>query len=342
MTANDVTVFAPGRVNLIGDHTDYAGGLALPCAIDLGLTISGHRTDDRIELRSESMEGVTSFDLGTRTDISSLEPRWGRYVAAVVEELGSTSGFIGDVGSTLPAGAGLSSSAAFEIAIALALGFSGSPMQLALLGQRAELRAVGVPCGLLDQLSIVFGRAEYAMVVDFTDNAIEHVPFPEGLDIWIVHSGQERQLVDSAYAERRASCELATSRIGPLSTASADDLSTLDGELLRRARHVSTECERVRQAALALRSGDPARVGRLMVESHASLRDDFDVSTSVLDQLVERLTTIPGVFGARLTGAGFGGCVVALCERGAVDDPTAISGRGWIVRPSDGARTLTA
>jgi galactokinase len=114
----------------------------------------------------------------------------------------------------------------------------------------------------------------------------------------------------------------------------------LDGELLRRARHVSTECERVRQAAIALQSNDPIHVGQLMIESHASLRDDFDVSTSVLDQLVDQLVALPGVFGARLTGAGFGGCVVALCERGAVADPNAISGRGWIVRPSDGARRV--
>ena len=340
MTMTETTVFAPGRVNLIGDHTDYAGGLALPCAIDLGITIRGQQNHELIELRSDSMEGLASFDLGTSIDIRSFEPFWGRYVAAVVEESGWTTGFIGDISSTLPTGAGLSSSAAFEIALALALGFSGSPMDLALLGQRAELRAVGVPCGLLDQLSIVFGRAGHAMVIDFAENAIDYVPFPEELDIWILHSGQERQLADSAYAERRASCELAAQRIGPLATASARDIAMLDGELLRRARHVSTECERVRQAAIALQSNNPIHVGQLMIESHASLRDDFDVSTSVLDQLVDQLVALPGVFGARLTGAGFGGCVVALCERGAVDDPNAISGRGWIVRPSDGARRV--
>ncbi|MEI7623292.1 MAG: galactokinase family protein, partial [Actinomycetes bacterium] len=249
MTMTETTVFAPGRVNLIGDHTDYAGGLALPCAIDLGITIHGQQNHELIELRSESLDGLTSFDLGTSIDIGSLEPFWGRYVAAVVAESDWTTGFIGDISSTLPTGAGLSSSAAFEIALALALGFSGSPMELALLGQRAELRAVGVPCGLLDQLSIVFGRAGHAMVIDFAENAIDYVPFPEELDIWIVHSGQERQLADSAYAQRRASCELAAQRIGPLATASARDIATLDGELRRRARHVSTECERVRQAA---------------------------------------------------------------------------------------------
>ena len=334
----NVEVFAPGRVNLIGDHTDYAGGLALPCAIDLGLTISGHRNHGQIELRSQAMGGVTHLDLGASTDLDSLEPRWGRYVAAVAQELGSTDGFVGEIGSNLPAGAGLSSSAALEIALALALGFSGSPMDLALLGQRAELRAVGVPCGLLDQLSIVFAQAGHAMVIDFADDTIDQVTFPDDLDIWIVHSGQERHLADSAYAARRTSCEVAADRIGPLSRASAGEIGTLDGELLRRARHVSTECERVRQAALALQSKDPIAMGQLMLESHASLRDDFDVSTPVLDGLVERLATTPGVFGARLTGAGFGGCVVALCERGAVADPNALSGRGWIVHPSDGAR----
>jgi len=187
-------------------------------------------------------------------------------------------------------------------------------------------------------LSIVFGRAGNAMVIDFADNAIEHVPFPDDIDIVIVHSGQERQLADSDYAERRASCERAARQIGPLAHASLADVATLDADLQRRARHVTTECERVRNAASALRTNDPDTVGELMTQSHASLSDDFNVSTKVLDDLVDRLVSLPGVYGARLTGAGFGGCVVALCERGAITDPTALTGQGWIVHPSDGAR----
>lgn len=341
MTGTAFTVHAPGRVNLIGDHTDYAGGLALPCAIDLGITISGTHQQGRVELRSDALADIVAFDLDAASNIASIQPQWGRYIAAVAQELKSAHGFTASVISTLPPGAGLSSSAALEIASALSFGFTGSAMDLALVGQRAELRAVGVPCGLLDQLSIVFGRTGHAMVINFTDNAIEHVAFPDDLDIVVLHSGQERELADSQYAERRAMCELAAERIGPLASASTTDINSLTGDVQRRARHVASECERVRHAAVALRDNDPTTVGQLMTQSHASLRDDFDVSTSVLDELVERLNSTPGVYGSRLTGAGFGGCVVALSERGAISDPNAISGRGWIVRPSDGARRMT-
>ena len=341
MNGQTFTVHAPGRVNLIGDHTDYAGGLALPCAIDLGITMSGAHVQGQVELRSDALSGVVAFDLDATLDVAAIEPRWGRYIAAVAAEVNATQGFIASVSSSLPTGAGLSSSAALEIAAALSFGFAESPMELALLGQRAELRAVGVPCGLLDQLSIVFGRAGHAMVIDFAENAIEHVAFPDDLDIVVLHSGQERQVADSQYAERRASCELAAARIGPLTTATSAEINTLDGDIQRRARHVASECERVRQAAFALRNNDPITVGQLMTQSHASLRDDFDVSTPLLDELVEALNATPGVYGARLTGAGFGGCVVALCERGAITDPTALTGQGWIVHPSDGARRHT-
>jgi len=338
MNGQTFTVHAPGRVNLIGDHTDYAGGLGLPCAIDLGISISGTHEQGFVQLSSDALADTVTLDLDSACNISSIEPRWGRYIAAVAAEVNATQGFIASMSSTLPTGAGLSSSAALEIAAALSFGFAGSPMELALLGQRAELRAVGVPCGLLDQLSIVFGRAGNAMVIDFADNTIEHVTFPDDLDIVIVHSGQERQLADSEYAERRASCERAAKQIGPLAHASLTDVATLDADLQRRARHVTTECERVRNAASALRTNDPDTVGELMTQSHESLRDDFNVSTKVLDDLVDRLVTLPGVYGARLTGAGFGGCVVALCDRGAITDPTALTGQGWIVHPSDGAR----
>lgn len=341
MTNSRFTVHAPGRVNLIGDHTDYAGGLSLPCAIDLGVTITGIHQPDFVELRSDALEGNVAFSLSAELDSASIEPHWGRYVAAVAREVRPPQGLVATITSTLPTGAGLSSSAALEIALALAMKFTGSPMDLARLSQRAELAAVGVPCGLLDQLSIVFGRAGHAMVVDFADNAIEHVAFPENLDIVVLHSGQERQLADSHYAERRASCELAAARIGPLANATRADIDTLEGDLQRRARHVTSECERVRQTAVALRDNDPTTIGQLMTQSHASLRDDFDVSTPLLDELVETLNAISGVYGSRLTGAGFGGCVVALCERNAISDPTTITGRGWIVHPADGARRLT-
>ena len=337
---SSIGVFAPGRVNLIGDHTDYAGGLALPCAIDLGISIDGRRTPGHIDLDSTSLPGAVSFPTDSPPAIDTFEPRWGRHVAAVARELGEPAGLTGSIDSTLPVGAGLSSSAALDVALALALGHSGTPMDLARLAQRAETAAVGVPCGLLDQLSVVFGRAGHGLLTDFHEDEIEPIAFPDDLDIWIVHSGEERRVADSQYAERRASCERAAARIGPLAAASITDVGSLEETLQRRARHVVSECARVREAAGSLAGGDAEHVGRLMTESHASLRDDFDVSTPTLDRLVERLRELPGVHGARLTGAGFGGCVVALCARGAITEPDAVTGRGWLVRPSDGARRI--
>mgnify|MGYP006275671265 CR=1 FL=1 len=329
----DVRAHAPGRVNLIGDHTDYAGGLALPFAIDLGTTIDGTIGGDRLSLVSSAVDERVDLPIGA-TEATG----WGRYAAAVAAELGIDEGFTGSVMSDLPIGSGLSSSASLEIALALALGFEGTPLELARLGQRTEHRAVGVPCGLLDQLAIVEGRSGHAMCIDFADLSIEHVPIPDDLDIVVVHSGQERALADSQYAERQASCGRAASIVGPLATADIVDIDRIPDETVRmRARHVSTECARVREAVDALRRDDRPLLGALMTGSHRSLRDDFEVSTPKLDRLVERLLRVPGVHGARLTGAGFGGCVVAIAERGAIPDPTAFSRRGWIVRPADGA-----
>ena len=338
-----VAAHAPGRVNLIGDHTDYAGGLAMPMAIDLGTTVSGRRTGRRIELSSDARSGRAGIDLDAPFEPSAIEPEWARFAAAVAQLAVPSRGFVGRVDSTLPLGAGLSSSASLELALALALGFEGSPLELALLGQKAELLAAGVPCGLLDQLAIAFAERGNAMVIDFSDNSVTQVRVPEGVDIIVVHSGQERTLAGSAYADRRNACERAARLVGPLPSCDSAALESLvDPELRRRTRHVSTECDRVRSGVALFRNGDVESFGRLMSESHLSLRDDFEVSTPVLDQLVNRLEATTGVLGARLTGAGFGGCVVALCESGAVADPTAFTGRGWKVVPADGARLVSA
>lgn len=338
----EIAAHAPGRVNLIGDHTDYAGGLAMPMAIDLGTTVLGRRTGRRIELVSEARDGRADIDLDALFNPSATEPEWARYAAAVASLLTPTFGFNGRISSTLPLGAGLSSSASLGLALALALGFECSPLELALLGQKAEQLAVGVPCGLLDQLSIAFAERENAMVIDFSDNSVTQVRVPTGVDIIVVHSGQERTVEGSAYADRRNDCERAAQEIGPLPKCDAEAITSLTDKTLRqRARHVMTECERVRLAADLFRIGDTQSVGRLMNESHRSLRDDFDVSTPVLDQLVDTLQKTSGVLGARLTGAGFGGCVVALCESGAISDPTAFTGQGWKVRPTDGARLVS-
>jgi len=228
------------------------------------------------------------------------------------------------------------------VAVALALGFDGPPMALARLSRRAERRATGVPCGLMDQLASACGVAGHALLVDFTTESFTTVPIPEDAEVVVVHCGVSRTLAGSAYAERATQCEAAAALVGPLAWATTADVATLrDPVLRRRARHVVTENARVRAMAEALAVGDLATAGAAMLESHASLRDDFEVSIPELDQAVEALMSFPGVKGARLTGAGFGGCVVALSEPGAVEDPSAPTGRGWRVRAAGGASVET-
>jgi galactokinase len=343
-----IEAYAPGRVVLVGDHTDHAGGVSLTMAIDRGTTVAGERGGDRYRLRSEQLEGEADWPVDPVDAARSAGPSWGAFVGAVAAVLppkraGTDQiGFTGVIGSTIPVGAGLSSSAALELALALAFGFEGTPLELARVGQRAEHLAVGVPCGLLDQLTSACGVAGHALVLDLADDTVMPVPLPDGVEVVVVHSGQERRLDTTAYARRRAECARAAELIGPLPRASTVEVEALDDPVLRRrARHVVSECERVRAAADALRSGDTSGLGRLMTESHRSLRDDFEVSTAALDETVSRLMDEPGVLGARLTGAGFGGCAVALCETGALPDPTALTGRGWRVRASAGARLVS-
>jgi galactokinase len=190
----------------------------------------------------------------------------------------------------------------------------------------------------MDQLASVAGVDGCALLIDCHTLAIEPIVVPDVVDVVVVHSGQQRVLAATAYAARRAQCEAAEASIGPLRLAGPTDVDALDEPLRRRARHVVTENARVRSFAAALRAGDGAGAGALMVESHRSLRDDFEVSTTVLDDLVAHLCGRPGVLGARLTGAGFGGCVVALCERGASVVGLTAQQQVWRVRPSAGAR----
>ena len=368
-TSEWVRASAPGRVNLIGDHTDYMGGFVLPMAIQFRTTVSGRSGGDRIALESDAAPGAVSIDLPV-TNPTAVEPAWGRYVAGVAAELdaagapasrlGRAAGLVGSVASTIPSGAGLSSSAALSVAVALALGDTGSPAELARRCQAAEQRASGVPCGIMDQLASTAGRAGHALLIDCaavdggarhggtddggTDHGgadhggpnriggVEYVPLPDDLAVWVVHSGVERRLADSAYAQRRMQCETAERRLGPLRDAEPGAIEAIQDPLIRaRARHVRSECDRVVAFATALRSGDATAAGELMVASHASLRDDFEVSVPALDELVAQLTGRPDVHGARLTGAGFGGCVVALTTPRARLD-------GWRVEASDGAR----
>jgi galactokinase len=314
-----LTARAPGRVNLIGEHTDHTGGLCLPMAIDLGTTVTGEPGGDVLVLTTDAADGVARIPLDL-TDPTAVEPPWARYAAGVVVELQPDVGFVGEVHTTLPVGAGLSSSAALTVAVALALGADATDSHtLAATCQRAEQRASGVPCGILDPLACVSGVAGHALLLDCSTWDITPIPMPADLDVVIVDSGERRALADGRYARRRAEAEAAL----------ADDASR-DPMLRRRARHVRSENERVRAAADALRADDRAALGALLRESHRSLAEDFEVSTPALDALVARLDATPGVHGARLTGAGFGGCVVALTEPGALHE-------GWYVRPASGA-----
>ena len=307
---------APGRVNLMGDHTDYNEGFVLPMAIDREcLVTSTAREDGRIRARSRGE--TADLDAGGAEDPALVQPEWGRYVAGVARSLAARGrravGVDAEVESTVPAGSGLSSSAAFEVAVALALcdasALSLEPRDLARACQEAEHLATGVPSGIMDQLVSILGVAGAAVLIDCRSLEVEPVRLPARLGVLAVHSGMPRTLESSAYADRRAACEAAARRLGlrALRDATLDQVS--DDPL---ARHVVTEDERVLEMAEALRASDCERAGRLFSASHASLRDDFRVSTPELDALVEELERA-GAYGARLTGAGFGGAVVAIC-----------------------------
>jgi galactokinase len=348
--APDVVAFGPGRVNLIGDHTDYNGGLALPMAIDLGVTVTFRPSPgDVLDVRSDGYGfGRARLAFGGRPDDPSSAPvpsatsdhRWLRLVAAVADLARPETGGEVEVTTTLPDGVGLSSSAALSVALAQALGVDGEPLALARLCREAEHR-IGAPVGLMDPWVCAGGRRGHALLLDFAAETAEPVPVPDGAEIVVVDSGVRRAVASSAYVERVAECQAAAAVVGPLGSATPADLVGLrDPTLRRRARHVVTECARVRLMAEALATDDLPDAGRAMGESHRSLAVDFEVSTPELDGLVADLTARPGVLGARLTGAGFGGCVVVLARPGSLD-PADLPRPAWTVRASDGASRAT-
>ena len=322
---------APGRVNLIGDHTDYTGGLVFPMAINRHTVIDARFNEDpSISLTSADEPDVANFAIPV-SDISSLQPQWARYIAAVAAECNAARGIVGTVATDIPIGSGLSSSAALEVATALALGFDGSARELAQLAQRAEHLATGVPTGIMDQLCISLAEEHHAMLIDCSTLEVVHIPIPQECKI-VVSFVTHRTLQGSEYGERVRQCNSAESIIGPLRLASIDMLELIeDATISMRARHVINENQRVRDFAHALASNDLQHAGRLMNEGHASLARDFATSTSVMDAAVDEIQKIPGVFGARMTGGGFGGCAVALCSHDA-DVP------GWTVSAVGAAR----
>lgn len=356
MTDRERWFRAPGRVNLIGDHTDYNEGFVLPLAIDLSCVVRASPNPDGIvRLRSEAVDGSVELAADGGTTPIEVAEIWGRYAAGVVGTLAERGrpaiGMDAVVSSTIPLGAGLSSSAALEVALGLALcdvaGFELPLLELALACQEGEQVATGVPCGIMDQLASLAGRRNHALLIDCRTLEVRPIPLPPRLAVLIVHSGVSRALVDSAYSERREACEATAALLGLPALRDATPAQVVDEP---RARHVVSENARVLEAAEALQSGDVAALGPLLNASHESLRDDFEVSTPELDALVEALRDA-GAIGARLTGAGFGGCVVGLSSR---DEAERIvetaAGRYWaqtghqprafVFRAVDGAGTI--
>jgi galactokinase len=326
----ELIVRSPGRVNLIGEHTDYNDGWVLPAALDMGTDVAARARDDgmlRVVAHRLDVEDLVPLD-----DLRPAEgPEWTRYVrgsAALVRESGyDLPGADLLIDSDLPIGAGLSSSASLELGVAVTLlrlaGVTWDTDRLALLGQRVENEIVGVRSGIMDQLAVAGGVAGHAVLIDCRSLSVEPVPIPARARILILDSAVPRTLAGSAYNDRRAECESALAALQAAEPGlralrdvtpellAAEEARLKDVEL-RRARHVVSENQRVLDGSVALRAGDVAAFGRLMCSSHASLRDDYEVSVAELDALVEIAVETAGVYGARLTGAGFGGCAVAL------------------------------
>jgi galactokinase len=328
---------APGRVNLIGEHTDYNEGFVLPCAIDRFTVVEAERRDDRT-MRVESLGESDDFAL----DSIERTGTWRDYVRAVVERLQLQDGASLRIESDVPRGAGLSSSASLEVAVGRALsGLAGE--ELALLCQRAENEFVGVQSGIMDQFAVSLGRAGHALLLDCRDLTYRHIPIPDGVAIVVCDSHVRRKLADSGYNQRRAECVAAAAQLGlaSLRDATLDQLTDLP-----RARHVVSENERTLRAAAALESGDCVTFGELMDASHVSMRDDFEIVPPELDALAAATRAVEGCYGSRLTGGGFGGCTISFVDEHAVDDVTAAAkGLGATVhvcRASDGATRETA
>jgi galactokinase len=321
-----MSAHAPGRVELLGNHTDYNQGVVLGAAIDRGINIAGSRRDDGIIQIHSNDFGKVEIPLSELRPLT--EDRWVNYALGVVRELIDlgvpVTGFHAEVTGDIPIGAGLSSSAAFELATALFL-LKLFPRELALLEiakacQRAEHRYVGVQSGLLDQVMALFGRANHAVFFDCRSEEILAVPFPPHLTLIMVESGKKRALASSEYNLRREETHAAARALGvpALRDVASADLarrSDLPDLVRRRAAHVVGENERVWRAVKLLEAGDGTGLGRLMNESHESSRQNFENSTPELDLLVSIAQQLPAVLGARLTGAGFGGATVTLCER---------------------------
>lgn len=363
----DTVVEAPGRVNLIGEHTDYNDGFVLPCAIDYQTVISCHK-------RSDNLIRVIAVDYNNQQDQFMLDSeiekhanyQWANYVRGVIKHIikytKNISGVDFAISGNVPQGAGLSSSASLEVAIGkmfqVLFGLPLDGKQIALIGQEAENQFVGCNCGIMDQLISSLGQAQHALLIDCRSLEVSPVSIPEDLAVVIINSNIKRGLVDSEYNTRRKQCEAAAKALGvkALRDASLIDLlqiqASLDPIVYKRAHHVITENERTLKAAHALANEDYPLLSKLMAESHNSMRDDFQITVPAIDYLVNIVQGVIGnQGGVRMTGGGFGGCVVALVPKDKVGDVKdavsqnyhkkfAIKEDFYICQPSEGAHKL--
>ena len=359
-----LVVRAPGRVNLIGEHTDYNDGFVLPMALPFEIAIAGEpRTDGQVFAHSEGFDPV-EFTI----DEPVRPGGWETYVHGTAQMLGdsgyATGGWQATLASDIPAGASLSSSAALEVASGLAFvtsaGATIDPVELARVGQRVENDVLGLPSGIMDQLASAASAPDSAALIDCRSLTLTAVAMPDGLDIVIMDTGTRRELVDSEYAARRADCETAAAALGvpALRDATIDQIDQLtDTRVRRRARHVITENARTLDAAQAMTAGDGAKLGRLMNASHASMRDDYDIVGPAQERMVTLAQQTPGCLGARMTGGGFAGACVALVASDQTtafiakleqryesppEQPSTAPVAFYRVRPAPGASVITA
>ncbi len=345
-----VFVRSPGRVNLIGEHTDYNDGFVLPIAIERQITAAVAPRKDR-QVRFASAQADVQVDLTLDETIHPGQPTWANYcrgvaaglVAAGIKLTGADIFFSSDI----PLGGGLSSSAALEVATAICLLAAAgrtdalSHRELALLCQKAEHEFAGAPCGIMDQSIVVMGKAGRALMLDCRDGSTKHIPFDDPkIVVLVADTKVKHDIADGGYAARRDQCYAAAKKLGVKSLRDADAAviaaagkkGTLAGKELMRARHVAGEIQRTIQAAEALQGGDYKRFGKLMYASHESLRDDYEVSCDELDAVVTLARDCKGVYGARMTGGGFGGCAIILADAGRADEISQTVTKGFAER----------
>lgn len=338
-TAPTLNVYAPGRVNIIGEHTDYNDGFVMPCAINYGTSISGApRQDHWFRVFAADLQESDEFRLDQPIE-PKANAKWTGYVRGVVKFIQErcpefTQGADLVISGNVPHSSGLSSSASLEVAVGKFCQQLGnltlSNTDIALIGQKAENQFVGANCGNMDQLISALGQAEHLLMIDCRSLETQPTPVPENVAVIIVNSHVKHDLVTGEYNTRRQQCEAAAKFFGvkalrDVSVAQFSEkeaeLTALDPEMAKRARHVITENQRVLDAVQALNAGDISRLGQLMNASHLSMRDDFEITTPEIDYLVELAQSVIGASGgARMTGGGFGGCIVALAPTEKVEE----------------------